>query len=103
MLSDPPASATSGRPSFFMRPWATSTRNPSTPRSSQKRSTRRNSSCTTGFFQLKSGCELSKMCRYHWPGVPSGSVTRVHASPPNTEGQLFGGSSPFSPLPSRNM
>ncbi len=32
------------------------------------------------------------MCRYHWPGVPSASVTRVQAGPPKTDFQLFGGS-----------
>ncbi|SKX95419.1 Uncharacterised protein [Mycobacteroides abscessus subsp. abscessus] len=43
------------------------------------------------------------MCRYHWPGVPSASVTRSHAGPPKMLTQLFGGSSPFSPRPSRKM
>ncbi len=49
------------------------------------------------------GLVASKMCRYHWPGVLSASVTRCHMPPPNTDSQLFGGSSPFSPLPSRKM
>ena len=88
----------SGSPSAFTRPWATSTRKPSAPRSSQKRRTERNSSHTSGFSQLRSGWVLSNRCRYH---CPSGS--RVQASPPNTERQLFGGSSPCSPRPSRNM
>ena len=52
--------------------------------------------------QSKSGCDESKRCRYHWPGVPSASMTRVQAGPPKTDSQLFGGSSPCSPLPSRN-
>jgi hypothetical protein len=54
-------------------PWATSTRNPSTPRSSQKRRTDSNSSPTSGFSQSKSGWDLSNRCRYHCP-----SGTRVH-------------------------
>ncbi len=86
-----------------MRPCATSTRNPSTPRSSQKRSTSRNSARTSSLVQSKSGWLSSKMWRYHCPGVPSASVTRFHMPPPNTLSQLFGGSSPFSPLPSRKM
>ena len=40
------------------------------------------------------------MCRYHWPGVPSCSVTRLQAGPPNMECQLLGGSSPSGPRPS---
>ncbi len=83
--------------------WATSIRNPSAPRSSQKRSVEANSSCTSGLSQLTSGCEESNRCRYHWPGLPSASVTRVQADPPNTEAQLFGGCEPSSPAPSRNM
>lgn len=74
-----------------MRPCATSTRKPSTPRSSQKRRIDSNSARTSGCSQLKSGCFVSKMWRYHWPGLPSASVTRVHAAPPKTDSQLFGG------------
>ena len=36
---------------------------------------------------------MSNRCRYHWPGRnpdPPASVTRVHAEPPNCDGQLFG-------------
>ena len=91
-------STTSGRPASLTMPWATSIRKPATPRSSQKRSTDSNSSMTFGLSQLKSGCEESKMCRYHWP-----SSIWVQAGPPNTDSQLFGGSSPFLPVPSRNM
>ena len=43
------------------------------------------SSRTAGFSQLKSGCSGANRCRYHWPGVPSGSVTRVQAGPPKCE------------------
>ncbi len=63
----------------------------------------RNSARTSSLVQSKSGWVSSKMCRYHWPGVPSASVTRFHMPPPKTLSQLFGGSSPFSPVPSRKM
>ena len=53
---------------------------------------RSNSSRTAGLSQLKSGWEESNRCRYHWPGVPSGLVTRVQAGPPKWDCQLFGGS-----------
>ena len=91
-------SSQSGRPGALTMPWATSTRKPSAPRSSQNRRIARNSSHTSGFSQLRSGWEESNRCRYHCP-----SGTRVHARPPNKDFQLLGGSSPFSPLPSRNM
>ncbi len=42
----------------------------------QKRSVFLKSSCTSGFFQLRSGCSTVKMCRYHWP-----SATRCQAGP----------------------
>src|SRR6185436_4770685 len=58
---------------------------------------------TSGLYQLKSGCQGVNVCSYHWPGVPSASVTRVHAGPPKIARQLLGGSSPFGPLPSRNQ
>src|SRR3712207_7568275 len=43
--------------------------------------------------QSRSGCPSSNMCRYHWPSGDS----RVHAEPPNTLCQLFGGSLPPGP------
>jgi len=71
------------------------------PRSNQNRRTLSNSSTTAGFSQFQSGCEMSNMCRYHWPGVPSASVVRYQALPPKTLPQLVGGSSPSTPRPSR--
>ncbi len=56
-------SPTFGSPSALYRPIATSMRNPSTPRSSQNRSTSRNSACTSGLRQLKSGCSGANRCR----------------------------------------
>ncbi len=76
---------------------------PSTPRSNQNRSTSSNSRRTSGLPQLKSGCSGANRCRYHSPGVPSGSVTRVQAGPPKIDCQLFGGWSPPGPLPGRNQ
>ena len=87
----------SGSPSGFAMPCATSMRNPSTPRSSQNRSVFSRSSTTSGLSQFRSGCSASKMCRYHWPGLPSASMIRVHAGPPKMLGQLFGGCAPSSP------
>ncbi len=86
----------SGRPGALTRPWATSTRKPSAPRSSQKRRIERNSSWTAGCSQLKSGCSGANRCRYHSP-----SSTRVQAGPPKMDSQSLGGSSPFSPWPGR--
>ena len=60
-----------------------------------------NCSRTQGLVQSRSGWEVSKMCRYQGPGVPSASVIRVQAGPPNTDSQLFGGRSPCEPFPSR--
>ena len=91
----------SGRPGGLAIPWATSTRNPSTPRSSQNRRMRANSAATSGFVQSRSGCSGANRCRYHWPGVPSAAATRCQAEPPKRDGQLFGGSSPPGPRPSR--
>ena len=88
----------SGRPASLTMPWATSTRKPSTPRSSQKRSTERISSQTSGFSQLRSGCFVSKRCRYQSPGEPSALVVRVQAGPPKMDFQLFGAAFP-SPEP----
>ena len=91
-------SATSARSGSLSRPCATSTRNPATPRSSQNRRISANIGRTRGSRQFQSGWLVSNRCRYHWP-----SGTRVQARPPNLEGQLFGGSSPWAPRPSRKM
>ena len=80
-------------------PCATSMRKPSTPRSSQNRRTSSNSARTSGCSQSRSGWRESNRCRYHSPGVPSGSVVRVHAGPPKIDCQLFGGSVPSTPRP----
>ncbi len=101
VVSWAPAGA-SGRPGTLTRPCATSIRKPSTPRSSQNRSTDSISSPTSGLVQSKSGWVVSNRWRYHWPGLPSASVTRVQAGPPKLLRQLLGASSPFSPAPSRN-
>ena len=71
------------------------------PRSNQNRSTSSNIAGISGLSQFQSGWLMSNRCRYHWPGVPSGSVVRVHAGPPKIEAQLLGGSSPSAPRPSR--
>ena len=76
---------------------------PSAPRSNQNRSTSSNSARTSALAQLKSGCSGANRCRYHWPGVPSGWVVRVHAGPPKIDAQSFGGRSPPGPRPSRNQ
>ena len=55
-----------------------------------------NSSTTSGFSQLKSGCSGAKRWRYHSP-----SGTRVHAGPPKVESQSVGASLPSSPRPGR--
>ena len=78
-------------------------RTPSTPLSNQNRRMSSNSCRTTWLFQLKSGCSGANRCRYHSPGVPSGLVVLVHARPPKMDAQLFGGWSPFSPVPGRNQ
>ncbi|MDF2711488.1 MAG: hypothetical protein K0R62_7140 [Nonomuraea muscovyensis] len=62
-------------------------RNPSTPRSNQKRSTSSNSRCTSGLSQLRSGCSGANRWRYHCP-----SGTCVHAGPPKIDDQSFGSS-----------
>ncbi len=76
---------------------------PSAPRSNQNRSTSSNSARTSALAQLKSGCSGANRCRYHWPGCAAGSVTRVHAGPPNIDCQLFGGRPPPGPVPGRNQ
>src|ERR1700688_5281278 len=77
-------SARSGR---LKRADATSMRNPSAPRSSQKAMMRSNSERTSGFHQLRSGCSGAKRWRYHLPLAESS----VQAGPPNADVQLFGG------------
>ena len=99
----PSACRPNGRPGALTSAWATSTRKPSTPRSSQKRRIRSNSAWTAGLSQLKSGWEESKRCRYHWPGLAVRLGVRVQAGPPKWDSQLLGGSSPSSPCPSRKM
>ena len=42
---------------------------------------------------------VSNRWRYHSPGRPSAVVVRVHADPPKTLRQLFGGSSPAESAP----
>ena len=76
---------------------------PSAPRSNQNRRMSSNSARTAGLAQLKSGCSGANRCRYHSPGVPSGSVIRVQAGPPKIDCQSFGGSSPPAPRPGRNQ
>ncbi len=87
-------SSESGRSGCLNRPAATSMRKPSTPRSSQNRRVRSNSSAISGLRQFQSGCSGVNMCRYHWP-----SATRVQAGPPNMACQLLGGSLPSGPRP----
>ena len=96
----PIGSIRSGYVMSLASPSATSTRNPSTPRSSQKASVFKASIRTSSLTQFRSGWVWSNKCRYHCPHDPSGSLTRVHAGPPKIDSQLLGGSSPASPLPS---
>src|SRR3954453_9158200 len=67
--------------------YATSTRKPLTPRSSQKRRVFSKSAATAGSRQFRSGCSGANRRRYHRP-----SGVRDHAGPPNKDRQLFGGS-----------
>ena len=69
---------TSGSSGSLPMRCTTSTRKPSTPRSSQKRSTSCIASTTSGLSQLRSGCSGRKRCRYYWPVASS----QVHAGPP---------------------
>ena len=87
----------SGRPSALASPWATSIRKPSTPSSNQNRIVSSNSACTSGLVQSRSGCSGVNRCRYHWPGRPSASVTRVQAGPPKPLVQSLGGSLAVGP------
>ena len=91
----------SGSSGCLAMPWATSTRKPSTPRSSQKRRIESNSSSTSWFVQLRSGCSGAKRCNYRSPGAPLASVTRCQAGPPKTLCQSLGGSLWSGPRPSR--
>jgi hypothetical protein len=72
------------------------------PEVEQKRSVFSKSARTSGWVQSRSGCSAANRCRYHSPGRPSGSVTRVHAVVPKTLRQSFGGSPPPGPRPGRN-
>ena len=85
------------RPRSLTRPCATSTRNPSTPRSSQNRRMSRNSARTCGLPQFQVGLLGVEEVQVPLTGLPSASTTRLHALPPNTDGQLFGGCSPSVP------
>ena len=78
----------SGSPSGLAMPCATSMRNPSTPRSSQNRSV----SLEVG-DDLGVGPSSGRAARgRRGAGTTAPSGTRVHAGPPKTDGQLFGGS-----------
>ncbi len=91
----------SGRPGALTRASQTSTRKPSTPRSSQNLSVVSKSSRTAGLSQFQSGWPGSNRWRYHCPGLPSASVTRVQAGPSNIDVQSLGGRLPSGPRPSR--
>ena len=67
-------------------PCATSTRKPSTPRSSQNRRTSSNSARTSGCSQFRSGCRESNRCRYHWPSGEPGPGRRRRRSTPSCSG-----------------
>ena len=62
----------SRRLSTLNSPCATSTRKPSTPRSSQKRRTSSNIAGTSGLRQSRSGWVVSKRWRYHSPSGDPG-------------------------------
>ena len=74
-------------------PWRScaiaSSRKPSTPRSSQKRSTSCIAASTSGLSQLRSGCSGMNECRYYWP-VRSSSV-HARADGLERRRQSFGG------------
>ncbi len=57
--------ASSGKSGSRPMAWTTSMRNPSTPRSSQKRMTPCMASTTSGLSQFRSGCWGRNWCRYH--------------------------------------
>ena len=86
----------------FFSACATSIRNASTPRSAQNFRVLRNSSCTSRLSQLKSGCSGANQCMYHWLCLPPIADSCVHADGAKCETQSVGGSSPLTPLPSRN-
>ena len=79
----------SGRSGSLPMQWMTSARTPSTPRSSQKRSTSCMASSTAGWSQLRSGWPGSKRCRYHWPDAASRVQAGAVRSKDDT--QLLGG------------
>ena len=87
-----PGGRRSGSPAALNSPCATSMRRPSTPRSNQNRSTSSNIGRRRGSRQFQSGCSGANRCRYHSRDCRPARVTRVQAGPPNTLGQLFGGS-----------
>ena len=64
-----------------------SRRKPSTPRSNQNRMHWNSASCTAGLCTFKSGCSGRKLCMKYWQRRAS----QVHAEPPNSDCQLFGG------------
>ncbi|HVL04718.1 MAG TPA: hypothetical protein VM388_01940 [Acidimicrobiales bacterium] len=70
----------------MVRPWTTSMRNPSTPRSIQKRRVLCMAAATSGLRQFRSGWVGRNRCRYHWPVASS----QLHASPPKAAFQLLG-------------
>ena len=91
----PALSRSSG--SLAMRAIA-SRRKPSTPRSSQKRSTSCIAASTSGLSQSRSGCSGMNECRYYWPVRASSVQAGPTAS--NSDRQSFGG--PPSGAPSRH-
>ena len=74
-------------------------------RSNQNRRIARTRRRPPGCRQSKSGCPGSNRCRYHWPGVPSASVTRVQAGPPKIDSPVGSAAAVAvrSPFPSRKM
>ena len=88
----------SGSVRSLARPWATSTRKPSTPRSDQNRSVVRKSSRTSRLSQFRSGCSAANRCRYHCPSPDPGPGRAAER-----DSQSDGGSDPSGPVPSRKM
>ncbi len=83
------AGGSSGSSGSLPMQWMTSARTPSTPRSSQKRSTSCMASTTAGWSQSRSGWADSNRCRYHWPDA--GSRVQAGAVRSNEATQLLGG------------
>ena len=98
-----PGSGSSGSAGSLTSNAAESMRIPATPRSNQNRSTSSCSAQTSGCVQLRSGCSGVNRCRYHSPGVPSGSVVRVHVEPPKLDTQCVGMPDPSGPVPGWNQ